>query len=168
MHYAAWAFGLWLGQLFLAIYSSTVANLIFSIPFGSVVDVELSLAIFLPITIVVIYVIISWLYDDFSDWLSFVLTTIAYALTPFAAIIGYAIYAFLGGMQLAEASPMYQAYMAHVRDLLNFVAHVGARLSIPQMEFIGTQGFFNWSYWIFGLYGPLHALIAWGFRRRER
>jgi hypothetical protein len=162
---AIWAVALWIGQFIGALYSATVANLVFGISLGSVVDVLLCLQLFLPVVFLAFYLAVSAFVQDFSDWLDFIATFVGYLLTPFAASVGYTLYAYFAGAHLMKLSFVYAGLMNDVQTSLHFIAHLGTQLAIPHMAFIGSQQFFNWSQFVFAGMGLMLSLSNLAIQR---
>lgn len=166
--FTRWAIRLWIIQFLLALYFTTVTNLVFGIPVGQVVNVQLSLQLFLPITLVVLYIGFSLWVHDFSDWLHFAASAFAYALTPFAAITGYKVYAYFAGVSLADQSFVYAGFLHDFSRGLTYLEGLGSALSIPHSEFIGTPTFFGWAQLAISALGLLLPLLQTGISRWMR
>mgnify|MGYP001549680318 CR=1 FL=1 len=169
--YAQWAIRLWIFQFFFSMYATCVANLVFKIPLGSAVDVQLALQIFAPITLTFLYIYNSLRARDFSDWYIFVATLPVYALTSFAAVLGYTLYGLIANVDLNATSSVYTGFMTFVRHALGALAHIGELLSIPHSRYIGSPGFFNWSQFTFGALGlalPVMQRVLQGAYHRIR
>jgi hypothetical protein len=167
-NFAGFAGQLWLGQFLGAIYACLVGNLVFGIALESVVNVQLALQIALPFLLIFLYVAVSIFVRDFSDVLDFLTSVLAYALTPFAATLGFMIYGHFAHVALAERSFVYGGVVRHMNDTLIAIANLGSQLSIPHIQLIATPQFFNWSNFIFAGFGLLLSAAKWVANRREQ
>lgn len=164
-NFAGLAARIWIAQFIAAVYACVVANWVFGIALGSVVDVQLALQIALPFALIALYVAISLVSRSFSNILGFAASILAYALTPFAAMVGYMLYGLARHVSPAQ-SFVYAGVMRHVHDTLIAAAHLGARLAIPHVGYIATPQFFNLANYALAGAGLLLAATMWAANRR--
>ena len=165
-NFAGLAAQIWIAQFLAAIYACVVANLVFGIALEQVVNVQLALQIALPFAMILLYVAIGLMSRSFGNLLEFAAAILAYLLTPFAAMVGYALYG-----SFAHAAPersfVYAGVLRHMHDTLSAAAHLGARFAIPHVGYIATPQFFAKANVVLAALGLVLAGLMWAANRRS-
>ena len=164
-NFAGLAARIWLAQFAAALYACLIANKIFGIALEEVVNVQLALQIALPFAMILLYVLVSLISRSFSNIAGFAAAIVAYALTPFAAMVGFMLYGSFVHVSPAR-SFVYAAVMRHTHDTLVGAAHLGARLAIPHVGYIATPQFFGQANFVLAAAGLLLAAAMWAANRR--
>jgi hypothetical protein len=97
----------WLGLFLFAMTAMLVSNGVFGVAWFAVADVTLSLAIFVAAAVIagcLIFIAMAILFRRFGRAIVMLIVGVIYTLLPFAAILAFALYAYIGAVPLLGVS----------------------------------------------------------------
>jgi hypothetical protein len=97
----------WLGLFLFALTAMLVSNGVFGVAWFAVADVALSLAIFVSVAVIagcLIFIVMAILFRRFGRALIMLIVGVIYTLLPFAAVLAFALYAYIGAVPLTGVS----------------------------------------------------------------
>jgi hypothetical protein len=128
----------WLRLFGISMFGAIVANGIFSVPLFQVVNVNLSMAIFVGAALAVFYGLLI-LYAVWNSVFAAVPSILFGALLtvfiPFSPIAAYQLYAWIGGLAIHEQSFVYDGFMTVFADTIKWLA-----ASVGQLQILPAQG----------------------------
>lgn len=133
----------WLGLFLFALIAMLVSNGVFGVAWFSVVDVCLSLAIFVAAAVIAgcfVFIGMALVFGRIGRALTMLVTGIIYALLPFAAIFAFALYAYIGAVPLVGEPFVLKQFDSGVDALIDAVGHAVAHTSwqMPPREVINS------------------------------
>lgn len=133
----------WLALFLFALTAMLVSNGVFGVPWFSVADVALSLAIFVSVCVIggaFVFIGMALVFGRIGRAIVMLLMGIIYALLPFAAILGFALYAYIGAVPLVGESFVLTQFDSGVDALIDAIGKGVAQTSwqMPPREVINT------------------------------
>jgi hypothetical protein len=163
----------WISFVVSATFIALISNGIFGIPLYQVVDVQLSLFLTWAGLLAIVWALFA-VYDlyhwDLSEVLSDLLHVLAFALLPFGAMTGYALYGWIGGMQVHGASFVFDGYFGIYKDTFIIIAtqisNLMGALSASEVTkggtlTIDTDALLKWTQIVAGSLAALDVLRRW-------
>lgn len=117
----------WISFVLSAAFIALISNGVFGVPLYQVVDVQLSLfltwaGLFIVVwTLFAAYDLYHW---DLPEVFGDLAHVLAFAFLPFGTMTGYAIYGWMGGVQVHGASFVFDGYFAIYVDAYKYIASV--------------------------------------------
>ena len=108
------ALQLWCAQTAGSFYVVAVASKLFGNPLAQVIDVVLPLQIFLPFPLVAAFAVRTAVSQPFSEQSLPIISMLSFLLSPFAAMVGYEVFAYLYELGPAGDSALYGTIVATI------------------------------------------------------
>lgn len=123
----------WVFNFFVTTFGAIVANGIFSVPLYQVVNVNLSIAIFVMLVLLAIYgvgFVFALVSMNFSAVVVLLFGSVLAILIPFAPIAAFQIYAYFGSLSVGGESFIYDGFMESFAVAAKFLASATGQLTI--------------------------------------
>jgi hypothetical protein len=112
----------WLALFLFAITAMLVSNGVFGVAWFAVADVTLSLAIFVAAAVIVgclVFIVMGLAFRRFGRAFVMLIAGSIYALLPFAAVLAFALYAYIGAVPLTGVSFVLEQFTHTVDAAIN-------------------------------------------------
>jgi hypothetical protein len=146
----------WLALFLFAITAMLVSNGVFGVAWFAVADVTLSLAIFVAVAVIagcLVFIAMAIVFGRIGRAIVMLIVGVIYSLLPFAAVLAFALYSYIGAVPLTGVSFVLEEFSAAVDAGINAAGHAIAQTAwtMPPRETINDV--------MLGLSGGL-ALLA--------
>lgn len=131
----------WLALFLFAITAMLVSNGVFGVAWFAVADVTLSLAIFVAVGVIggcLVFIAMATVFGRIVRAVVMLIVGVIYALLPFAAVLAFALYSYIGAVPLTGVSFVLEEFGAAVDAAVNAAGHAIAHTAwqMPPREVI--------------------------------